>query len=542
MSLNDDRVLVVAPTGQDAILICEQLQNAGLAGAVCTTLEEFANQTMDGAATGVIAEEALTEEGINRLIEALSAQPAWSDLPIVILTSFEHIQDAGLVQRLAEAGNITLLERPLRVMTLLMTVQAAIRARRRQYDFREYLQQYERYQEQVRQAQKLESLGVLAGGIAHDFNNILTGILGNASLAAELLPPGDPARPLIDDVVTSSERAAALTNQMLAYAGKGNFIVRPVDISATVRKLGDFFRASIPKRVEVSLNLASDLPPVEADESQVEQIVMNLVMNAAEAIPEDQSGTVRVTTAACDISPDSPIHFQGAAATPGTYSTFEVSDDGTGMDEKTLARIFDPFFTTKFLGRGLGLAAVQGIVRRHRGGLTVESTPGKGTTFRIYFPAADAKAPAHEPEPEMVASGPSRATVLVVDDEEIVRRTASALLTRHGYSVLTAENGKAAAEVYSRHYDRINLVLLDMTMPVMDGEAALRELKAIRGDVKVILSSGFNEAEAVRRFAGAGLAGFIQKPYTTGRLMEKIKRTLENGQATQGNASRSAGS
>jgi len=542
MSSNDDRILVVAPTGQDAVLICEQLQNAGLAGVTCASLDEFSNFVLDGAATGVIAEESLTEGGISRLTEALSAQPAWSDLPIVILTSFDQTDDTGLLRRISEAGNITLLERPLRVVTLLMTVQAALRARRRQYDFREYLQQYERYQEQVQQAQKLESLGVLAGGIAHDFNNILTGILGNASLAAELLPPGDPARPLIDDVVTSSERAAALTNQMLAYAGKGNFVVRPLDISETVRKLGDFFRASIPKRADVRLNLDSHLPPIEADESQVEQIVMNLVINAAEAIPENRSGVVLVATSVHEISATSLIHFQGAAPAPGTYSTFEVSDNGMGMDEKTIARIFDPFFTTKFLGRGLGLAAVQGIVRRHRGGLTVESTPGKGTTFTIFFPAVQAKAAMTEPEAKTVDGEPARATILVVDDEEIVRRTASALLTKHGYSVLTAENGKAAADLYSRHHDRVALVLLDMTMPVMDGEAALRELKAVRSDVKVILSSGFNEAEAVRRFAGAGLAGFIQKPYTSGRLMEKIKRTLENGHTAQANASRSAGS
>jgi signal transduction histidine kinase len=354
----------------------------------------------------------------------------------------ERSGDPTRLHRLAEAGNIALLERPLRVMTLVITVQAALRRRHRQNEFREYLHQYERYQERVRQAQKLESLGVLAGGIAHDFNYILTGIVGNASLAAEFLPPGDRARSVIDDVVTSSERAAALTNQMPAYAGKGNFVVRPLDISETVHKLGDFFRASVPERVEVRTNLGSGLPPIEADESQLEQIVMNPVINAAEAISEERSGIVRVGTSRCELSPDSPIHFQGAAPPPGTYSIFEVSDNGVGMDEKTIGRIFHPFFTTKFLGRGLGLAAVQGIVRRHRGGLAVESTPGEGTTFTIFFPAAEAK---------------------------------------------------AAAEVFRNFTDRIDLVLLDMNMPVMDGEAALRELQAIRPDVRVILWSGFNE-------------------------------------------------
>jgi len=533
---NDDRVLTVTPTGQDSLLICEQLESAGLTGVVCLSLEEFADAVMDGAATGLIAEEALTEEGVRRLIEALSAQPAWSDLPIVILTDRERYGDGELLRRLADAGNITLLERPLRVMTLLMTVQAAMRARRRQYDFREYLQQYERYQEQVRQAQKLESLGVLAGGIAHDFNNILTGILGNASLAAELLPPDNAARPLIDDVVASSERAAALTNQMLAYAGKGQFVIRPADLSTIVRKLGDFFRASIPRNAVLELDLAPDLPLIEADASQIEQIVMNLAMNAAEAIPEDRPGRVRVTTARRELrEPLTPV-FHGAPPPPGTYAALQVSDDGTGMDEKTLAKIFDPFFTTKFLGRGLGLAAVQGIVRRHSGAMAVESVPGQGTTFTIFFPAAQAKAATAGPERESESDhADGRLTILVVDDEEIVRRTASSLLVRHGYGVITAENGRTAVELYRGLHQRIAMVLLDMTMPVMDGEAALRELKAIRPDVKVILSSGFNEAEAVRRFAGAGLSGFIQKPYTSGRLAEKIKRTLENGQVRRSN-------
>jgi CheY-like chemotaxis protein len=222
------------------------------------------------------------------------------------------------------------------------------------------------------------------------------------------------------------------------------------------------------------------------------------------------------------------------AAAGHLHSIFEVSDNGVEI-EKTIGRIFDPFFTTKFLGRGPGLAAVEGIVRRHRGGLAVESTPGEGTTCTIFFPAAEANTAAAQPETELAEAAPSRVTILVVDDEEIVRRTASALLAQYGYSVLTAENG--AAKIFRNFTDRIALVLLDMDMPVMDGEAALRKLKAIRPDVKVILWSGFNEAEAVRRFAGAGLAGFIHS-----RLRDKIKRAVENDHPTQTNVSRSAGS
>ncbi len=527
----DERILVLAPTGQDAPLICEQLDSVGLCGVVCQDLKELANAVMDGAATGLIAEEALDESGVQRLVEALSAQPAWSDLPITVLTSSEHVSagSSDLIRTLADAGNVTLLDRPSRVVTLLMTVQAAVRVRRRQYEFREYLHQYERYQEQVRQTQKLESLGVLAGGIAHDFNNILTGILGNSSLAVEILPASHPARSLILDVVSSSERAAALTSQMLAYAGKGQFIIRPVDLSTVVRNLTDFFRASVPKRVELTLQLAPDLPLINADTNQLEQVVMNLVINAAEAIPDGRPGRVQVTTCVQDVGPQcTAMRFQGATPPPGAYTVLQVADNGAGMDESTIAKIFDPFFTTKFLGRGLGLAAVQGIVRRHQGAMAIESSPAKGTTFHILFPASEAR-PLVIDDAKHVEPAGKRATILVVDDEESVRRTATSLLEQHGYAVVSAENGKAAVDLFRKLKGGIDLVLLDMMMPVMDGERTLRELKAIQPQTKVILTSGYNEAETVRRFPSGGLAGFIQKPYTSTRLAEKIRRTLENG-------------
>jgi nitrogen-specific signal transduction histidine kinase/ActR/RegA family two-component response regulator len=414
-----------------------------------------------------------------------------------------------------------------------MTVQASVRVRRRQYEFREYLQQHDRYEEQVRQTQKLESLGVLAGGIAHDFNNILTGILGNASLAVEILPDGHAARPLVEDVISASERAAGLTRQMLAYAGKGQFVVRPVDLSDVVRNLSDFFRASVPKRVELSLQLAPGLPAIEADTSQLQQIVMNLVMNAAEAIPEGRRGKVEVITGIKELEPSAEAaNFLGASPEDGAYTFLRITDDGIGMDEQTRARIFDPFFTTKFMGRGLGLAAVQGIVRAHRGALTVESIPQKGTTFTIFFPASEAK-PVLVSEPESAVSRVKRQTILIVDDEEIVRRTAAAILEKQGYSVITAENGKVALHIFRRFSEEIGVLLLDVTMPVMDAEETFRELKALRPDVKVILSSGYNETEALRRFTHGGQAGFIQKPYTSTRLLEKIRATLETaGRAT----------
>jgi signal transduction histidine kinase/CheY-like chemotaxis protein len=527
MATNDERVLVLAPTGQDAPLVCEQLAPAGMVGEICADLNELADGVLEGAAAALIAEEALEAEGVERLLAVLRAQPAWSDLPIAMLAGSEmHDTRAGgrLFAKLAEVANLTLLERPLRVVTLVMTVQAAVRSRRRQYEFREYLQEYEHYQEQLTHTQKLESLGVLAGGIAHDFNNLLTGILGNVSLVADMLPASHPGAGLLNDAIASSERAAKLTSQMLAYAGKGRYLIAPVDLSVVAAKLDDFFRASIPKRVALKLSLPAGLPVVEADESQIEQLIMNLVLNAAEAIPEGRSGHVTVSTGVRNLEdPSAASGVDGTPLPPGSYVSLRVEDDGIGMDQATLARIFDPFFSTKFLGRGLGLAAVQGVVRAHRGGLAVESRPGRGTTFTVLLPEYQSQSRHTLAESGEQKKGP---VVIVVDDEEIVRRTASAVLEQNGYRVICAEHGKAAADIVRTADGAIDVVLLDMTMPEMDGAETFAVLKSFAPAVKVILSSGYNENEALRRFTGRGLAGFIQKPYTNRRLLDCIKRVL----------------
>jgi PAS domain S-box-containing protein len=377
------------------------------------------------------------------------------------------------------------------------------------------------FEERLRETAKLESLGVLAGGIAHDFNNLLTGILGGASLALEDLPPDHETRQLLEGVVRSGERAAHLTGQMLAYSGKGRFIVEAVDLSELLRKNAVLLESSIPRTVQLRLELSADLPPTEADTSQMQQLVMNLAINAAEAIG-DGPGTVLIRTGLRDITGDSMrAQLQGAEITPGRYVFVEVQDTGSGMDEATKTRIFDPFFTTKFTGRGLGLAAALGIVRGHKGAISVDSCPGHGSTFTVYLPAVTAEADA--PFSGEAASGlPAPATVLVVDDEEIVRQTAKAVLQKCGYTVVLAGNGQQALEIFIRMASHISVVLLDMTMPVMSGEETLERLRAIRPGVPVVLSSGFNEVEALRRFQGKALAGFLQKPFTATRLAQKI--------------------
>ncbi|HXI39920.1 MAG TPA: PAS domain S-box protein [Bryobacteraceae bacterium] len=384
-----------------------------------------------------------------------------------------------------------------------------------------------RLDQQLRHTQKLESLGVLAGGVAHDFNNLLTGILGNASLALETLPSDSRARDILHDVVRASERASHLTRQLLAYSGKGQFIIEPLNLSQQVREISSLIRTSISRNVRLTLELNDDVPIIQADSSQLQQLIMNLVINGAESIGEGDNGTVLVSTGVQDV--DEPyLQTIGESALPtGTYVTLEVHDTGCGMDEATLARIFDPFFTTKFTGRGLGLAAVLGIVRGHKGAMKVYSHLGEGTTFKVLFPAAKTnETVATKPIP--VDSLPaSNELILVIDDEEIIRRTAKSMLEHHGYQVVLAENGNEGVQLFQVLAEKVSAVLLDMAMPVMNGEEALRRLKAINPAIKVILSSGYNQVETIRRFTGEGLAGFIQKPYSTSALVEKIRSVLQ---------------
>ena len=386
-----------------------------------------------------------------------------------------------------------------------------------------------RIEEQLRHTQKLESLGVLAGGVAHDFNNLLTGILGNASLACDRIPQEHPNRMLIEEVMSAAERASDLTRQLLAYAGKGRFVMRNLDLSVLVREISGLVQTSIAKTVQVQLQL-EPVPPIFADPGQMQQIVMNLVINGAEAIGPE-GGTVLVRTGVQDVDEQyiDAISGAGESLEPGRHILLQVHDTGCGMDEDTVKKIFDPFFTTKFAGRGLGLSAVLGIVRSHHGALKVYSHPGRGTTFKLLFPISkEADVEAGRPAArDLEGSG----TVLIVDDEELVRQTASHALERYGYRTVLAQNGREAAEVYRREPE-ISLVLLDLTMPVMSGEETLRQLQAIRGEVRVLLTSGYSEAEAVQRFAGKGISGFLQKPFTAAGLAERVKQVIAQSTVT----------
>jgi two-component system, cell cycle sensor histidine kinase and response regulator CckA len=382
----------------------------------------------------------------------------------------------------------------------------------------------------LRDTQKLESLGILAGGIAHDFNNLLGAILGNASLAEELLPSNSPARPPIENLQRTCERAAELTRQMLAYSGRGRFVVVNTDLNELVQAMASLLRVSIPKNHLLEFRLSANPLVVESDVAQIQQVVMNLLTNASEAIQAKGlgGGTITLTTFSCSLDePSVGAVFRPGEGRPGTYACLQVEDNGTGMDATTQEKMFDPFFTTKFTGRGLGLAAMQGIVRGHGGGMHVESLVGRGTRFRVFLPLSDKAMEALPVTIAMTAQDHAgEGLILVVDDETDLRGMAMEVLASHGYDVLQAANGQEALDVFAREGDRIRAVVLDMTMPGMDGEAVFRRLQELRPGLPVLLSSGYSEQESIGRFGQDAPRAFLQKPYRSAQLLEGLKRAL----------------
>jgi PAS domain S-box-containing protein len=386
-----------------------------------------------------------------------------------------------------------------------------------------------RLEQHILQAQKMESLGVLAGGIAHDFNNILTAVLGFAEMALTDLSESHPARESIEEIQKAGQRAADLARQMLAYSGRGRFVIEPINLSTMIREMGQLLAISISKGVSLRYELADNLPLLEGDAAQMRQVILNLVTNASEAISGD--GTVAVYTGAmdCDQRYLETCHYayRPSADEPpvaGLYVYLEVTDTGSGMNAETQARIFDPFFSTKFTGRGLGLPVVLGIARGHRGAIRIQSAPGKGSSFRVLLPAsASAVAQSEVGMTEAQNRWRGQGLVLLADDEPAVRAVGQAMLERLGFTVLSATDGREAVERFREHTEEIVCVLLDLVMPRLDGEAAFREIRAIRPDARVLLTSGYSEQEISERFAEAGIAGFLEKPFRFAALAANLR-------------------
>jgi CheY-like chemotaxis protein len=337
-------------------------------------------------------------------------------------------------------------------------------------------------------------------------------------------------------IVQSGERASQLTGQLLAYSGKAQFFVERLDLSSVVRNSCDLIGPSIPNGIQLSLQTAGPALFIEADRNQIQQVITNLVMNAVEAIPENRPGKVVVRTFTTDLSTEllPEDHLGPNALAAGTYAVLEIQDTGSGMDAETKARIFDPFFSTKFVGRGLGLAAVQGIMRSAKGRIMVDSSPGKGSTFTVLLPIPGVPANSNRPSPSADMSDRNSAgTILVIGDEPVVRQMMSVVLKRAGYQVRTAEDGQAALSIFERQQNSISLVLLDMGMPQMGGADVLRRMRAYGYRVPVVICSGYSEAEVLTQFAGCDFSGFIQKPFRMDELIRRVSVLLRAVPAPQ---------
>ncbi len=382
-------------------------------------------------------------------------------------------------------------------------------------------------EEALRQSQKLESLGVLSGGIAHDFNNLLTTILGNTNLGAMHLPPESPALPYLEQIEKATLRAADLTRQLLAYAGKGRLQVLEVDLNRLVVEMTQLLTVTLSRKAVVRYDLPPNLPCISADPSQMQQLVMNLVTNASEAIGDEVSGLITIRTGVQLVDEATQVGLLPALPlSSGEYVTLEVSDTGCGMAPEVRERIFDPFYTTKFTGRGLGLSAMLGILRSHHGSLKVYSEQGRGSVFKLFLPALSLGTAAHSPGPAR-GEWQSQGILLLVDDEPSARAVARELAGTLGFQVLEAADGLEAVALFELRHAEITAVLMDLTMPHMDGRQAFLRMHQVDPKVPVVLSSGYSEQDVLTDFLGKGLAGFLPKPYQSSQFMTILRQAVE---------------
>jgi len=382
-------------------------------------------------------------------------------------------------------------------------------------------------QAQLFQTQKLESLGALAGGIAHDLNNMLTPVLGYAQLASDSLPDDSPAAAMLKEVRSNALRAAYLVMQILAFAGKGRFVLEPVNLSNLVREMDGLLESAIAINADLVYDLAPALPLVEADATQLRQVVMNLVTNASESLNES-GGTIAVRTGLIPTERDATITRDPTMdLSKGPYVFLEVTDSGCGMTAEVIEKIFDPFFTTKFTGRGLGLAVVLGIARGHNGSLEIRSELGKGSTLRVFLPCSTLLAPvATLVTPPKQEGWRGTGTILVIDDDSAVRHIVSHMLTHVGLSALVAESGLEGLSLFDKNPQKIDVVLLDMTMPGMDGLETARQLKSKRQGLPIVLMSGYSLHEVTLQSKGLGIAGVVQKPFNMKNLLATVRHAL----------------
>jgi signal transduction histidine kinase/ActR/RegA family two-component response regulator len=557
-----ERILILAPIGRDASASASVLQQMDLPALTCANFDELERALEEGAGAAIITEEAFFRSPYEGLVSWIARQPPWSDFPLIILTSSRGVSPqfhaAGLMTALR---NVSLLERPLQTVTLLSTVQACLRARRRQYELRGHLLERERTAAELerlvtertrelqeanarlqvemaereqaeaalRQTQKMEAIGQMTGGIAHDFNNLLTAALGNIELA--MARAEDPRTlQLLKNATQAAERGAKLTNQLLAFARKQQLKLAPVDLNRLVSDMGELLFRTIGATIRIDTVLQDELWPAIADPTQVELVILNLALNARDAMPS--GGRLTVATANVDMN-SAPAH--GVDLPCEDFVAISVSDSGTGMTEEVLAKAFEPFFTTKALGAGtgLGLSQVYGVARQSGGGVRIESRLGHGTTVWVYFPRAKS-APLSRPAEQtkhLVASGEGR--ILVVDDDADVRRFVSVVLAGLGYGVLEAGSAREAWDLLDRG-EQPDLVLIDYAMPEVNGADFAKALRQRHSAFSNLLfMTGYADTEKLTEQAAPELV--LKKPFTASELAAAIGAALERSEAPTDN-------
>ena len=545
------RALILAPVGRDATVAAALLQDAGIAASTCATLRELETMLSDETAFVVVAEEAMRSADLRALARWVTAQPTWSDLPFIILT--HHSSGSAYhpdTQRLSELlRNVMLIERPFHAVTFVSVAKTALGGRLRQYEARarieelrvseeslerrvaertvelnrayaailDEISQREQAEEKLRQSQKMEMIGQLTGGVAHDFNNLLMAVIGNLDLLRKRLPPDPTFLRLIDGAMQGAQRGAALTQRLLAFARRQDLTIEPTDVANLVTGMRDLIERSIGGQIELVMRIGRDLPPVLVDAIQVELAVLNLVVNARDAMPD--GGQVIITIDSAELDP--------ASLETGSYVRLAVTDTGTGMDEETLVKATEPFFSTKELGKGtgLGLSMIHGLARQLGGALRLKSVVGKGTTAEFWMPATSLPVVRHD-ACGVAASDKetSKLTVLVVDDDALIATSTALMVEDLGHEVVEVHSGPDALDVL-RSGRKIDLLITDFSMPKMNGAQLARAAKEMRPQLPILLATGYAELPAGEELAIPRIGKPFQQEHLAAAVVDALKTT-----------------
>ncbi|WP_339501663.1 response regulator [Pseudomonas silesiensis] len=551
MEAMSERAIILAPLGRDSQIALMMLNEAGFDGVITRDLAGLCNELTQGAGLLLISSEALLGSDLEPLLGLIEQQPAWSDLPIVLLTYHGGPEQNPASRFGPQLGNVTFLERPFHPVTLISLVTTALRGRRRQYEARDRLidlsqselrlqntletleQQVEERtaqlrnnEEALRQSQKMEAVGQLTGGIAHDFNNMLTGIIGSLELLRRRLARGrtEDLDSLIDLGVTSANRAAGLTHRLLAFSRRQSLDSKPVQMNTLVISMGELLQRSINESIQLDMQLSEQLWVAEADPNQLESALLNLVINARDAMPDGGQLVVKTSNRHLDRA----FTLAHSNLDPGDYVMLSVTDTGCGMPQSTINRAFDPFFTTKPIGQGtgLGLSMIYGFSKQSRGHVAIQSEVGNGTTVSLFLPRFGGDLPRDVPaDVHHAPSAQNGETVLIVEDDPAVRVLVSTVLSDLGYAFVEAADADSAVPILDSA-QRIDLMISDVGLPGMNGRQLAEIGRQYRPELKVLFITGYAEHAAVRGgFLDPGMQ-MITKPFTFDLLTAKVREMI----------------